>query len=171
MRILFTKNDKFWSKVLMWTFEEPVSHLALEFDNLNLVIESSSHGVKIKRSSYFIDKNIPQMILNIPCSYDEEVNVFNCVMNYLEGEKYDFNAYFWLGLLGFRRKFFGIPLPDRNIMQSVDGYLCTEILFPITSFLYNNGYDLYDIDLSIMTPHGLYLKMIEKYTIDKNKIA
>lgn len=166
MKILFTKNNKFWSKVLMWTFEESVSHVALEFEHTDLIIESSSHGVKIKRKKYFIDRNTPHMVVNIPCSSVTEMAVFNDVLDHLEGKKYDYNAYFWLGLLGFRRKFFGIPLPNRNIAESGDGYLCTEILGPILHFLSHRGYNLYHVDLAIMTPYALYKELSERYQGD-----
>ena len=166
MRILFTKNDKFWSKVLMWVFEEPVSHMALEFVHTDLIIDSSSDGVKIQRKKFFLDKNIPKMVINIPCSQEEENQIFNYVLDHLEGKKYDFNAYLWLGLLGFRKKIFGIPLPNCNIADSVNSYLCTEIIAPILHFISHKGYHLFHIDLAIMTPYSLHKEMLESYLHD-----
>lgn len=151
--------------------EEPVSHVGILFESLDLVIDSSTTGVKITRRKTFIRKNTPLLEINLDDYRFDELVIFNEILDKIEGKGYDFGAYFWFVLEGIKHKFFRKKLPVVNPNQNEDQVLCTEIFYPIFPYLLLKNIDLYKYDLAALTPYMLYRIMKDQLNEADSKKA
>ena len=159
MKFLFTKNNKWTSKLALYLSEEPVCHIAIEFSTLNLVIDSSTTGVKISRSKTFKRKNEVIKTFDLKVDKWSQIFLFNETLDQIEGLPYDFMAYFQLVLWGIGRKFFKMKPPVANPMQKPNSILCSEVIYPLFPYLLKRGYDLYKIDLTAVSPWMVYCEL------------
>lgn len=131
MKILFTHSKLPLSKFIMWGLNEPVSHVAIEFEGVNgmggLVFHSNLLGAHVEFKESFYDNCVVVKSLKLNLlGYDEWVIYKTIVTNYRHKE-YDFKAFFYFCWRGFLHRFFKIPFPEKNKFES-SGLLCTEVL-------------------------------------------
>lgn len=156
LKILFTTNEKPLSKALRYLFNEPVSHVGILFQSLDLVVDSSTTGVKITRKKTFVKKNTPILEIQLDDYRFDELVIFNELLDKIECKGYDFGAYFWFALEGLKHKLFRKNLSLGNPSQNDEQVLCTEIFYPIFPYLLTKNINLYKYDLAALTPFMLY---------------
>ncbi len=159
MDILFTTNNKFWSKTFKYLTKEPVSHLAFLF-NINdclLTIDCSVDGGRLMTYDKFISSNHPVYKTTLKTDSETELHLFKKSL-FLVGKKYDMPAYIYGIWRGILFTIFGLKAPKRNLLSKPDLYCCTEIFLPIEEILkqkYNLSFS--GMDLAIKTPYELYI--------------
>jgi hypothetical protein len=164
MKVLFTTNNKFWSRVLKCLTSEPFSHIALVFDidGVQLVVDCSTDGGRLMPIDKFLVSNIPMASIDIMVSHKSEIILFKYAIN-IVGKKYDFPAYIYGLWRGILFKAFKIGPPIKNRYNTKDKFVCTEILEPIRFPLSLLGISFGDMDFSIQTPYRLYLFLKDKF--------
>lgn len=173
MDIVFTTNQKFWSKVFRYLSNDPISHLAFKFviDNIPLTIDCSTTGGRLMTWAKFIELNEPVYVIKLETDKALELRLFERSL-LLVGCQYDMSAYvygIWRGLL---RKILRIPLTSRNVYSHPLKFACTEIFYPITDILtteYEISFD--EIDFAMQTPSNIYARLRGKnnvYTTSKS---
>jgi len=147
LKILFTSSDKWFSKAIMEVTGEPVSHCALEFPNLGIVIHSNFRGLHIQWASTFRKEN--NIIYEIPFVEENEFEKIDQLMQKHEFVYYDIGAMAFLGVSMWLKAWLGVPLPKSNLWQSTGMHLCTEWVSR-----YVDGRED-----SMITPHKLYSRI------------
>lgn len=155
MKIHFSKNSKFYSKLLMFLCKEPVSHVGLEFfsGTLNLAMDCTKpygkvYHIKQWRKNY-----------DIVCTMHLRMGDDDELITYTEAAKksvlvgYDWGAYYYGFIAVIKRFIFGTPLPKTNKWQSDDVRICTEILDPLKKILLRYDIDIMDLDFTALTPY------------------
>ena len=148
MRILFTKSDRIGSNLIRWGLEEPVSHVAMEVENL--VLHSTWDGVDIDHIHTFLETREIVCSVEIPeLGWEKMLEI----ARKYEGRSYDFVGLLLFAGAALSRKFFGTPLPKYNTWNQKEAFLCTEIA-TMALFGRENG---------IITPYELYLRLENIY--------
>lgn len=171
MRITFTTNEKFWSRVARFLSKEDETHLGIIFEDYNfaLAFDCSTSGFKVQNLSRFFTVNKEIESIKIPMNEREEALVMSGLLHSCVGKPYDFDAYAWMILCRIKRRFFGIKKPRFNPWQEPEKYLCTEILNPLKETLAIHGINLYRYDLAAMTPREIF-RVMETQLDAHNKI-
>lgn len=146
MKIYFSTNEKYYSKIVRWLFDEPVSHIGLGFNinGVEMVIDcAKSHG-KLYHLKDWENKYSIFYHAEIETSDQVEADLFKKAVRHNIMKPFDKKAYYWFLLAGLKSKIFNTPLPEKNPVQAAYGNICTEIIKPIRKDLW----ELYDIDLS-----------------------
>jgi hypothetical protein len=170
MRIIFTTNEKFWSKVFKYLTGEPVSHVAMLFDVYEdkLTIDCSTDGGRLMTWDKFLSMNTLKYSINLPSDEAVDKELFHKSL-FLVGKTYDMPAYIygiWRGILW---RFFNVPAPSKNKLSKPNLYCCTEIFLPISEILKREyQIDFGDMDLAIQSPYGLYLFFKDKIDVNNS---
>ena len=156
MRILGTTDERFLSKALRFFYEEPFSHIGIGFDHLGLVIDSSTSGVKITRIGKWSSEKKNRIIdtIEIPISERKEWEIFNKILDAIEGKRYDFPSYIFHIALAFKYKLFKSRTNlKKSRFNDKNGVLCTEVFYPIVDELKKLGVNIEGVELSVLTPY------------------
>ena len=158
MRLLFTSNDRFLSKLIRKGLQEPISHLAIASTN-GAVFHATMQGVEVISLREFLKDNDIVYTYKLSCAMSETDTVQflldNCVRS-----QYDIGALFYLGWRTLLRLVFRVPFPKRNRMDINSAYLCTEIVKYVKDPIFTKKIE--GIDLAMTTPYGLYKLLIGK---------
>lgn len=141
MRILFTKSNSLFSRIIRKVTGEPVSHCAIASNGY--VIHSNLQGVIIETEDYFEAHS--QIVYSV-----EIEDCMDRVTKLLATEShamYDIGAILYLGV-----RYLFPWLPKKNLWQSSGMYLCTEWVTTVV----NEKTD------SMITPYQLYLTLSNK---------
>ena len=145
MQIIFTKSNKIGSKLIRWGLDEPVSHVAIRYDDY--VVHSRGGGVEVQKLSEFLKHSevvySTKVAKNVP-------RLFRLLLN-TNKSRYDFGALLYLTVRTLCGKI-GISLPKKNLWQTSGMFLCTEW---VTSYLEGK-------EDSMITPYNLYKKLENK---------
>lgn len=166
MIILFTTNDKFWSRVLKFLAREPCSHVAFVFciSGEFIAIDCSTTGGRMMPIGKFLKNNHPYSSVSL-MSDEAYIDVLFRQSLKLVGVKYDKPAYAYGVWRGILNRLFACPIPDRNLFARAADYVCTEIFYPIKKILARDyGIDFGDTDLSLKTPYWI-LKQLESHAV------
>lgn len=168
MKIIFTTNSQYYSKIQNWVFDEEFSHISISYNvyGTQLVFEISKYGGKLTEYNYFVRKNMPIHILEIPLSSDEEALWFEESLFYVIGKKYNWHTYFYFGFSGLFNKLFSMPLPEKPLCRHEEKRLCSEILNGLADKLGRKGIFLFP-EMSIKTPQMIYNHLITFSEIKK----
>ena len=147
--ILFTKKDKWGSKLIRKVTGEPVSHCAI-LKGLK-VIHSSWEKGGVTQESFFDFGGENQIVyhVDIPIKNHEE---FIKLLDKTYNKPYDILGFIYLGL----RLLFPSVAPKANLWQITGMFLCTEFV----TYLLDKKED------SQITPYKLYLKLSEEVKQD-----
>lgn len=155
MKIHFSKNDKFYSKLLMILCKEPVSHVGVEFftGTLNLAVDCTKPFGKVYHMKHWLKKYDIVCSMKLKMDDDDELIAYaeSASKSVLVG--YDWGAYYFGFIAIIKRFLFGTPLPKENKWQSNDTRICTEILDPLKKILLKYDIDITDIDFTAVTPY------------------
>ena len=172
MIIYFTTNEKFYSKLLRWIFDEPTSHVGASFKpegQIELVADCTKPHGKLMHLNNWLFKHRLLCSIEINMKKEHELQAYELVVNNCVMKPYDFPAYIYGFYWGLRIKFFGHKPPKKNAESSKEMDLCTEILNPIKGLLLEYAIDIYDMDLAAMTPTMLAMELY-KQTIYNSRV-
>jgi hypothetical protein len=158
MKIYFTTNEKFWSKVFKFLVQEKVTHVLFKFevDGFEFCIDCSTSGGRLMTWEKSKSFNFPVYGINLFKDAALEKQMFALCLR-LTGVKYDFGAYAYGLYRALLRRFLGIKGPKINKWSHPDKYACTEIFEPIRHILWREfGISFANKDLSIMSPLEIY---------------
>ena len=152
--LLWTKSKAPLSKVIRWTFNEPVSHFAICFDH-RIVFHSNLLGAQIKWMPEFFQHAEPIFELHFNPPQEIEDKIYdNIYAKFSKPRFYDFGAFAFFAQAGLRHKLFKAPMPSRNLWGRREAFLCTEmsgVLSPMID-VPNNA--------DILTPYELYEQLL-----------
>lgn len=155
MKIVFTRGNSILSKFICWLSGDPVSHMAIVFDD-KLVFHSNLLGVHITWYNTFLKKSQVVLFLEYTLTLEKEEEVYSAIINNFDGKSYDYGAllfFFWRGCL---YKFFNIPLPSRNLWGDRDRFLCDELVQVLPERFRVQG------QVDLLTPYHVYLDLKQR---------
>ena len=158
MKIIFTTSDKALSKLIRWTFSEPVSHCGILFDS-KLVFHSALFGVNVQGIYAFENVNRIICAVEVPLDLKAEEIIYQRLLEHYEGKSYDFRAFAYFAWRGFLYRFFRKPFPERNAWQRPGDFLCDGLLAALNGpqapdWLRKALLDLGDIEMK--SPYAVY---------------
>jgi len=158
MRILYAKNNKYYSKLMMKVEGSPVSHVGILFfnDSLDIVIDCTKPYGKRYPLEAWVKKYEIVLIQEIPMVPRFERDCMEKVRKACVGTPYDWGAYWYAWCWGLRHLITKEPYPDRNKWATEGGMWCSEIFNPIKPELKSLGIDITDVHLDAKTPWMVY---------------
>jgi hypothetical protein len=158
MKILFTRNSLPLSRLIRWVLKEPVSHLAIVFDD-HLVFHSNLMGVHLEWfNSFKKHHEIVYEVTLFGMTLEQEERTYRAIVDQFDGAPYDFKGLLYFGVRGFLWRLFGTPFPAHNPWGSRRAFLCTEVIgtLPQWAMLRPTAYT----GLDMISPYQIY-KTIE----------
>lgn len=153
MKLIFTKSNMPLSIAIRWCLNEPVSHMAIVFDD-KIVFHSNLLGTHVnwfesfKKHQTIVYSQFYQM------GMAQEENIYlSCVS--VDSKWYDYLAFFKLCYYGLRKKLFGKPLPIIKD-QWPNAFLCTELIKVLPEKLLKPELKEKLAANEILTPYQLY---------------
>lgn len=157
MIIYFVKNDKWYSKLMMWFEQSTMSHVGFGFfDNGEIVVDGTKPHSKLYHRRHWFTKYQPVQEIIVPFTPEIEKKVYKKVVDECLLKPYDWDAYAYAWLMAVANKLCGKAYPDTNPWSDPDHFWCTEIFSPILDELEDIGIDLTGVDLSIKTPQMIF---------------
>jgi len=147
MRLLFTKSTKPLSIAIRDVTNEPVSHVALEFPEWNIIVHSNLLGLHIEWADHF--KSECEIIYILEADFQDDKERLGRLLDQYELSFYDFGALFFLCGAILAKRYLKLPLPKTNLWQSSGMFLCTEW---VTEYVTGE-------EDSLITPYKLYVKL------------
>ena len=163
MRLLFTKNNKIGSRLIMWGTEGDCSHFAVEFDDC-VVLQSTMHqGVSLTSKNEFIKKNEIVHEIKFNTTLENEELVWKPLVKRLAGNvEYDFPALVYWCWCIIKHRIFGSPIPLINKWGDPRKFMCIELSSELPDWIFNN---LKPEHLDIISPTALF-NIIDERTRD-----
>lgn len=155
MRIYFATNDHYYSKALMYIFDEPVSHIAIGFftDTLGLIVDCTKPYGRLRHWKQWSSLYDVVYYADINMSKEDELAAYDLAVDDALMVPYDWGAYCYGFFVGIRRKLFGTPLPSCNPWQTDELRHCSEIMTSQTGILEKYDLKMGNLDFSALTPH------------------
>ena len=151
IQVIFTRSSSFLSKIIRFLSKEPVSHVAIVFDN-KIVFHSNLYGTHPDWYSTFIRDNEIIFILDYKYTLEQEEEIYLKIRQY-DSRWYDFGGLFYFLWRGILYRLFNVPIPKDNLFGKKDQFLCTELAKIIDPTLEN---------LDMITPYRVYIQLKEK---------
>lgn len=155
MKIIFTKNHLPLSKFIRWGLNEPVSHMAVVFDD-KIVFHSNFKGIHIEWFETFKKSNEIVYEVNFNLTLDKEEEIYQDIITKNDGKGYDYAALLYLVYKGLMHKMFKTPLPTDNKWASKNKFFCIELLSLFKQIEI-------DTNIEVSTPYQVYKLLKEKY--------
>lgn len=159
MKLIFTRSHKPLSLLIRWGTGEPVTHMAIVFDDF-LVFQSNLLGVGLEAFEYF--KKSCEIVYTIDYPMDEEAEeaVYKALIPKFYGQPYGWGAFVYDSWRLILKKFLRIPMPKVNPMDSASQKLCFELVeaLPPEIVPWNKAMPLAELGMS--TPYELYLRLL-----------
>lgn len=155
VKFMFTKSHAPLSLLIMWGLDEPCSHFSIVFDE-KIVFHSNLLGAHLKWFKNFVKSSTPVFQLEWEAPLDFQEALYQEIED-VEGNWYDFLAFFYFCWRAFLRKLFKIPFPKKNAWSNSKMMLCTAIAMTCQK----QGLIPADVDLEMISPFQVYehLKM------------
>jgi len=133
MRICWVTNEKYYSKLLRFLFNNDTSHVGVMFDinGIELVTDINRPFGKVWDNNYWLYKYTVVWSMEVLLSDKEEIELYHTCRKYCVLREYDMGAYYYGMLAGLRLKFLKIPLPKVNKWSLNTGSTCQEVLTPL----------------------------------------
>jgi len=152
MKILFTRNNLPFSRLIAWATGSSVSHVAVAFDD-RIVFHANPSGVHIRSYPWFVKNNTIVSSIEIRRTLEEEEAAYLSI-TLVEGSWYDFGSVIYWGYRLFLLKLFSVPLPRRNAWARGDAFNCLEVLGELPPWIWPDEEPPARL-LSAMTPHEI----------------
>jgi hypothetical protein len=146
MKILFSKNTKPLSRLIMAVTHEPVSHCAVQVGEF--IIHSTTFGPEIRTLQYFAERNTIVHEVTVPVDDAEAMKLITCT----DSSFYDYPALLYLGIR-YVVRLLGVSMPRANLWKLSGMYICTEL---VTKLLFGQAD-------AMITPYQLYQKLRSAY--------
>jgi len=159
---LFTTSSLPFSALTKWGLNTDCSHFAIGFDldqPSGIIFHSDFMGCHIDFYSNFVKKNkvVHRLEFKDRLTLREEENVYQALISGAYKKGYDYGAYlFWaFNILG--NKLFNLKISKKNLWQSKDYYLCTEVYSTLAGLEFSKNVSFPNVDnTSMLKPHDLY---------------
>lgn len=152
MRIIFTRNSTLLSKIIRAGLKEPVSHVAIVFDD-KIVFHSNLKGTHIEWFNEFKKKSDVVYTLSYDLSLEEEEAIYQSVIDKNISKPYDFSAFLFFAYRAFMHKVFGTDYPITNPANKSWAWICVEAVGSLPEKFQPKT----PIDLSMTSPYSLYI--------------
>lgn len=160
MKLIWTKSDLILSKFIRFGLKTDCSHFALVFNSPagGLMFESNLLGTHPKFFKTALKHMTIVHEIDVLLPVEIENQIWDIVVDRYDDEPYNFKGFLYFCWRGFLKRFLGIPFPMKGLYDRSNGDLCVEVYKALT----DAGVmpDL-NIDLSITSPHDLFLKLRE----------
>jgi hypothetical protein len=133
MRICWVTNEKYYSRLLRFLFNNLTSHVGVifNFDGISLATDLNKPMGKVWDSRYWFHKYNAVWTMDVKLSEHEEIALYKTCSDYCVLRVYDMPAYYFGMIAGLKWKFFNIPLPKVNAWSANTGSTCQEVLTPL----------------------------------------
>ena len=133
MKLCFVTNDKNYSKLFRWLFNEDSSHVGTTFNinGVELATDLNRPYGTLWDLNYWKSKYNIVWSMELKLSDQEEFEIFKACREYAVLRKYDMAGYYYGMVWGILAKFFGLTLPKVNIWAEDTGSMCQEIIVPL----------------------------------------
>ncbi len=159
MKLLWVKSKLPLSKLIMWGLDEPCSHFAIMFDN-KIVFHSDITGLHIEWAKTFLKGREVVLEMDYSPGLEKEEEIYQGVLNTYDGSWYDYGGFVYFVWRAFLKKFFKMPLPDKNPWASKKAYLCDEVVQLLPDDICPPA--IKAMDLSIKSPYQVWLLLNNK---------
>lgn len=171
MKIYFTTNQKWYSRLMRWLWSDEVTHVGIGFNEFQheLVFDISKPYGSIYPVELWFKKYEKRYELSFDLTEREINKYFADLWYYCILKEYDIGTYYYAIYWGILKKFFKVPLPKSNIIANENKGICSNVIDPIKDLLSKNGYCFQNVDTYSKTPQML-LNEFKKYPyIQKSK--
>jgi hypothetical protein len=164
MKIYFVTNQKWYSRLMRWLWNDEVTHLGIGFDEFNheLIFDISKPTGSVYPYEYWFNKYEPRYFIEIALSDEEIDEYFAELWFYCVLKPYDMNSYYLAIFWGIMTKFFKIKVPDINVVADEEKGFCSNVIEPLKELLTKNGMYLKNVDTYSKTPQML-LNIFKRY--------
>lgn len=136
MHILFTRSNKWGSRLIRWVTGEDISHVALRLDE-DVIVHARFDGVDIDGPEFFAYNNQVVRMYRYVGFADTKLITIRALL--LEGARYDQLAFFSLGIRLLIKHTFGWAIPSLARKAEKGKYICTEFVDTIIGERESNG--------------------------------
>lgn len=161
MKFLFTKKmDEFGSLLIRWGTGEPVSHVAVCFDD-KLVFESKANGTQINSYESVLRDDTIVFALEpaVELTYLDENAIYDELVKSCHDRPYDFRGNIYIAWRCILKKLFNKPFPSKNPWNDPFALNCVEVGVAAVRFLEaQDRVDLLqkNVDSDMVTPYEIY---------------
>lgn len=159
MKIVWVKGSAPLSKFIMWGLSEPVSHMAIVFDN-KIVFHADLLGVRLAWYPTFLKNHEIVFEKKYDLTLEKEEEVYQSIITANDGKGYDYGAFLYFMWRGFLRKCFKVPMPETNPWGSKDRYLCDEMVEVLPDYIVPQS--VKDVDTGMKSPYQVYLLLTQQ---------
>lgn len=145
LSVLFTKSNKWGSRLIRWGLREPVSHVAVQIGEW--VYHSSVAGVDRISSDEFMASY--EVMLQV--DLNTKISPVESLWQRYKDKAYDYRSILYLAWRVLLQRCIGTPIPATNPWNDKHKYLCTEFAEIII------GVDFHDT----ITPAGMFTKLLK----------
>lgn len=140
----------------MWGLDEPVSHLAIVFDN-KIVFHADLLGVRLAWYPTFLKSREIVYEIEFDLTLEQEEEVYQNIITQNDGKSYDYGAFIYFMWRGLLKKCLNKPMPNTNPWGSEDRYLCDELVEVLPDFIVPRS--VKNVDIGMKSPWQVYLLM------------
>lgn len=151
MSIIFTRNNTIVSRGIRRVTGEPVSHVAILLYG-KYVVHSNFLGTRIESLESFTKHSYIVYEVHLP---EHHICLSRILSSLAAHRGYDFGAMLYLGILGLTPKWLRARLPNANLWNASGSFICTELV----TYILDGKPD------AMVTPLGLYNRLMEKYNV------
>ena len=166
MKLIWTKSNLVLSIFIRWGLKTDCSHFAIVFESPagGLMFESNLLGTHPKFFKTAKEHMTVVHQIYLPLSVDVENTVWDIIVDKYDSKSYNFRAFLYFCWRGILKRVFGKPFPLKSKWSTPGSDLCGQVY----QALVDAGVcpDL-GIDLSISSPHEIYIKYCEVMQIDQ----
>jgi len=159
MKIVWVKGSAPLSRLIMWGLEEPVSHMAIVFDN-KIVFHADLLGVRLAWYPTFLKSHEIVFEKEYDLGLEKEEEVYQSIITANDGKGYDYGAFLYFMWRGLLRKVFNKPMPDTNPWGSKDKYLCDELVEILPDYIVPRS--VKETDIGMKSPYQVYLLLTQQ---------
>lgn len=136
MKICWVTNERRYSRLYRWIFQEDASHVGAVFTfddrQVEVAVDLNRPFGRIWDIHHWLHKyTIIWSMELVGLTVDEEWQLYKTCRDYAVMRTYDMSAYYWGMLVGLRLRLFGGKKPPVNAWSKGTGSTCQEIVVPI----------------------------------------
>lgn len=154
MNVLFTRSMLMGSRLIQWLTTAPVSHCAVEWNEL--VFHASFGGVQITSKSRFYAEH--RVIYIVPVSSEKEPVLVARLLS-KEGLAYDYKTVIYLAFIFLWKKLSGKFTPGKISWANNKTFDCTELV----------SYAILGQENPTITPYELYQLLTKPGPLEEEK--
>lgn len=130
MKLLWTRSTLISDSedIITWAFGHRSSHFAIGFFDEAVMLHSVWDGVGVDDYYDFYHDRVKVYEIDIPTSEDEEAELLSAMIDLYADRKYDYRYFWWLCVVGFKKKILGIKPPLFVESENKNAIICHELL-------------------------------------------